>query len=327
MIRERRITLIGWALLGLSCLIAALPQRSVAAQPPSYAGPAQIDQTKNHFCIVSDTQKTSRWEFWRERNDRERRLILDGILKRDPAFVINLGDLTTRGSSEKHWQEFDESHQALREKRIPYFPVLGNHEFYGSNDAALRNFFGRFPYLENRRWYSFTWKNIGLIFLDSNFGELNPEEQKAQSEWYSAELERLDRDDRVDYIIACCHGAPFTNSRTVGPNEKSRLYFAEPFTRSPKATLFFSGHSHSYERFLFGGKMFIVSGGGGGPRHKLYVDPAHRRFEDLFAGPELRLFHFCEIEVSEGGLNFRSHRLEPDGTFTVVDPLSFPKNR
>jgi hypothetical protein len=325
--RERQIVLVGWLLVSLFCLVTTLPQESVAAQSPTYAGPAQIDQTKNHFCIVSDTQKTSRWEFWRERNERERKLILDGILKSDPAFVINLGDLTTRGSSDKHWQEFDESHKALRERQIPYIPVLGNHEFYGDNDAALRNFFERFPHLKNRRWYSFIWKKVGFIFLDSNFGDLNPEEQKTQSEWYLRELERFEQDDSVNYIIACCHGAPFTNSRTVTPNEKSRIYFAGPFTRFGKATLFFSGHSHSYERFQFGGKPFIVSGGGGGPRHHLYVDPADRRYEDLFAGPELRFFHFCEIEVSEGTFNFKVHRLESDGTFTIVDPLSFPMPR
>jgi hypothetical protein len=59
----------------------------------------------------------------------------------------------------------------------------------------------------------------------------------------------------------------------------------------------------------------------------VYVDPADRRYEDLFAGPELRFFHFCEIELSEGSLNFRVHRLESDGTFTLVDPLSFPTAR
>jgi hypothetical protein len=327
MSREKQIILVGWVFVSLFCLVAALPQQPVAAQPRSYAGPTQIDQAKDHFCIVSDTQKTSRWEFWRERNEQERKLILDGILRRDPAFIINLGDLTTRGSSETHWREFDESHKALREKNIPYFPLLGNHEFYGNNEAALRNFFERFPHLENRRWYSLTWKNIGLIFLDSNFGNLNPEELKTQSEWYLGELERLEKDGSVDYIIACCHGAPFTNSRTVGPNDKSKTYFAEPFTRFRKTTLFFSGHSHSYERFQFGSKTFIVSGGGGGPRHKLYVDPRGRRFEDLFAGPELRFFHYCELAITEGALTFRVYRLESDGMFTVVDPLSFPRVR
>ena len=83
--------------------LKALPKNEMK-NTPSYAGFANIQATKNCFIIVGDTQGTSHWEFWRERNDRERKLIVDEITRREPAFVIHLGDLTTRGSSEKHWQ-------------------------------------------------------------------------------------------------------------------------------------------------------------------------------------------------------------------------------
>ena len=81
----------------------------------------------------------------RERNDRERKLIIDEITKRKPAFVIHLGDLTARGSSKKHWQQFDDFHKGFREERIPCFPVLGNHELYGADKSALETYFKRFP--------------------------------------------------------------------------------------------------------------------------------------------------------------------------------------
>jgi len=113
-----------------------------------YAGFPQIDPTKNDVILVGDTQSTSHWEFSRERNDRERRVIIDEITKREPAFVIHLGDLTTRGSSEKHWQQFDDMHKEFRKMKIPYFPILGNHEFYGNDKKALQNYYGRFPHLD-----------------------------------------------------------------------------------------------------------------------------------------------------------------------------------
>jgi 3',5'-cyclic AMP phosphodiesterase CpdA len=131
-------------------------QENEMKEIPSYAGFADIQATKNCFMIVGDTQRTSEWEFWRERNDRERKLIVDEITRREPAFVIHLGDLTTRGSSEKRWQEFDEMHKEFRKKKIPYFPILGNHELYGNDRKALQNYFERFPHLHRRRWYSFT---------------------------------------------------------------------------------------------------------------------------------------------------------------------------
>lgn len=292
-----------------------------------YAGFSEISPSQNYFILVGDTQSTSHWEFWRERNDKERKLIVDEITRGEPAFVIHLGDLTTRGSSEKHWQKFDDIHKAFREKKIPYFPMLGNHEFYGNDTKALKNYFERFPHLEKKRWYSFTWKKIGFIMVDSNFSSLTREQIEMQAKWYLGELERFDKDDRIDYIIVCCHEPPFTNSKVVKPNKNSKIYFADPFVQSKKATFFFSGHAHTYERFENDGKFFVVSGGGGGPRHKVIINSGKQPYKDLFPGPELRFFHFCEIESRDNALFYRVLRLESDVTFNSVDPLTIEKER
>jgi len=319
-----RITIVFAGLLSIALTAEIASTISPKHEPqaiPSYAGFAQIDPTKSHFLIVGDTQGTSRWEFWREKNDRERKLIIDEITKREPAFVVHLGDLTTRGSSEKHWHEFDDMHKEFRKKKIPYFPILGNHEFYGNDKKALHNYFERFPYLDKRRWYTFAWKNVGLILVDSNFSSLTKEQIEEQSQWYLNELEKFEKDPKIDFIIVCCHEPPFTNSRVVGPNKEAKVNFADPFLRFQKARLFFSGHSHSYERFRMDGKFFVVSGGGGGPRHKVIIDARKQRYQDLFSGLELRFFHFCEIESNNDILVFKVLRLESDGSFATIDPL------
>lgn len=311
------------SLLGCRCL-TALVQNDESPAIPRYAGFADIDPKKNSFIVVGDTQGTSVFEFWRERNNKDRRIILDEIARREPAFVIHLGDLTIRGGSRRKWQEFDDLNKSLREKKIPYFPILGNHDFYGNDKKALQCYFDRFPHLANRRWYSFRWKNVGLIMLDDNFATLSREQIEEQVRWYRGELEAFEKNVRVDYVIVCCHEPPFTNSRVVDPNKKVQALFADAFVQFRKTRFFFSGHNHSYERFQQYGKLFIVSGGGGGPRHKVYTDPRKRRYEDLFAGPELRFLHFCEIEVSASGLNYKVQRLETTETFTLVDPLTVP---
>jgi predicted phosphodiesterase len=298
-----------------------------AKKTPSCSGFLEINPSKNHFVLIGDTQGTSHWEFWRERNDRERKLIVDEITRREPAFVIHLGDLTTRGSSERHWEEFDDMHKEFRKKKIPYFPIFGNHEFYGDDKKALQNYFERFSYLDQRRWYSFTWNNVAMVMVDSNFSALTKEQIERQSQWYLNELEKFEKNTEIDFIIVCCHEPPFTNSRVVGPNKEVKVNFVDPFLRFQKARLFFSGHSHSYERFQMDGKFFIISGGGGGPRHKVIIDPRKRRYQDLFSGPELRFFHFCKIESRNDTLVFKVLRLESDGSFATIDPLIIPKIR
>lgn len=314
-----------WFIIGfIICVqLPAAPETKQIGQMPSlfYAGFSEINSSKKHFILVGDTQSTSHWEFGRERNDRERKRIIDEITRCDPAFVIHLGDLTTRGSSKKHWQEFDDFHKEFREKKIPFFPILGNHELYGSDERALDYYFARFPHLEKKRWYSFVWKNVGLILLDSNFPTLTKEQIKEQAQWTLGELERFEREGSIDAVIVCCHEPPFTNSRVVAPNKNSEKYFADPFVQFHKTSLFFSGHGHTYERFQREGKFFIVSGGGGGPRHHVTIDPQKCLYHDLFPGSEQRFFHFCEVEMSHQGLAYRVHRLEPDATFAIVDPL------
>lgn len=300
----------------------ALSKNSPLPKTPIYSGFEEINQVKNHFMIVGDTQRTSQWEFWRERNDQERRLVIEEIVKRHPAFVLHLGDLTARGSSEKHWHEFDKLHQQFLQKKISYFPILGNHELYGNDGVAVRHYFDRFPHLQGKRWYSFVWKSIAFILVDSNFSSLTEEEKIAQEKWYLGELQKSEEDRTVSHVIVCCHEPPFTNSRVVRPNREVKVFFADPYLRYSKTRFFFSGHSHSYERFQMDGKFFVVSGGGGGPRHKVFTDPQKRRHVDSFQGPELRFFHFIEIEISHGLLYYKVLSLESDATFRVVDSFN-----
>ena len=130
-------------------------------------------------------------------------------------------------------------HKEFRGGKIPYLPVLGNHDLYGSDKKALHNYFDRFSYLNQRRWYSFTWKNVGLVMLDSNFSSLTTQHIDEQTQWYLKELWRFEQDVKLDYVFVCCHEPPFTNSRVVRPNEKVKTFFADPFLKYSK-TRFFS---------------------------------------------------------------------------------------
>jgi hypothetical protein len=96
-----------------------------------------------------------------------------------------------------------------------------------------------------------------------------------------------------------------TNSTIVSGSDAVRRYFVEPFLKTPKAQLFFSGHCHSYERFVEHGKTFIVTGGGGGARQKVITDSTRQHYRDYFRGPDIRPFHFCRVTIEETALRVR----------------------
>jgi hypothetical protein len=102
-------------------------------------------------------------------------------------------------------------------------------------------------------------------------------------------------------------------------------FIVPPFVRADKTLAMLSGHVHSYERFMRSGKLFVVTGGGGGPRAKLNAGSDRRHSDDLFAGPALRDFNFVLFTVASSGLTAEVMGLPKGGTsFSRVDRFSLP---
>jgi 3',5'-cyclic AMP phosphodiesterase CpdA len=284
-----------------------------------------VEPRSGRFAVVSDLQRTSRAEVWRESNRDERDRIVAGIAAGAPDFVAMLGDLVFRGSSPRDWEEFDRIASPLRQGAIPVFPILGNHDYWVFARAALPNFFGRFPHLAGRRWYTLRYGPVTLVCLDSNRRWMSRGAWEEQTRWFAAELARLDADESVHGILALVHHPPYTNSTVTGDELHVQSFFVPAFLRSEKTLAMLSGHVHSYERFSRQGRTFLVTGGGGGPRIKLAREGRRMRHaDDLFAGPAVRFFHFLNfqlvndgIEVETVGLAKGARELEPMDRFKL----------
>lgn len=285
-------------------------------------------QLSRPIVLIGDTQATGFWEFWRESNNAFRKAILDKIASENPLFILHVGDLVFQGSSSSHWEEFDNNAQEIQKRRIPIFPVLGNHEYFGGNETALAHFFARFPAPHNHKWYSFRCDSLGFILLNSNFGDLSDEEIEQQAAWYKQELARFQADESISAIVTACHHPPFTNSTVVEPDEDVQHYFVSAFSATGKAKLFVTGHCHSYEHFEQEGKHFIVTGGGGGPRQKVKTDKPTYTDISPFARrkSELRPLHFCTLTTeSNGALRVRMMQLdEESGAWSEGDSFVIP---
>jgi hypothetical protein len=313
----------------LSCFIILLlfsnSCRESAYTPPVFCGFDELDESNNRVILIGDTQGTSKLEFWREDNKEKTPLLLNKIALYNPACVINLGDLIFCGTSEKQWKRFDSAHKPLVDNKIPYFPLPGNHEYWCSPKKTFREYFARFPHLEERKWYSFRFRNIGFILLDSNLSKLKKVEKENQLTWYKEELLRFHQDPGIEYIIVCLHNPPYTNSEIVKPDKELNRDYIESVLGYRRIAAFFSGHCHSYEKFKVGEKYFIVSGGGGGPRQKLNIDKKTRRFDDLYDGPALRFLNFCQLTIEPDCLCVEVIKLTDEGQFEIADKFIIPK--
>jgi 3',5'-cyclic AMP phosphodiesterase CpdA len=171
----------------------------------------------------------------------------------------------------------------------------------GRNVTALNNAYIRFPFLRTSTWYYKIIDSTAIIFLNSNDGDLTKEQAQDQIDWYKATLDALEKNSAILYIISVCHHPPFTNSTLVSRSSYILKNFVPIFVRNTKTIAFFSGHCHSYEHFVYKGKTFIVSGGGGGPRQT--VETGHNGSDmpaDLYNGYNPRLFNYCKYYMKNG---------------------------
>ncbi len=144
--------------------------------------------------VVGDLQRTSFYEriIGREQNDNERRKIVSAIADGNPAAVIILGDMVFDGSSKNEWKDFDSLISPIKEKRIPVFPVVGNHEYWGNNNTAMKNLVKQFPNFYSSHWYTVNYDSIALIFLDSNESDLTEEGWKLEHDWLTKTVAKFD---------------------------------------------------------------------------------------------------------------------------------------
>lgn len=283
------------------------------------------DKKISSIILLGDTQRTSGIEFWKEKNTGISKIIFQKIASEYPDFIIHLGDMVFDAASPDSWKQFDYDADNVNNKKILMYPVLGNHEYYGNNKIAKENIISRFPFLEEKTWYSKRINDVGVILLNSNFGELSEEQNLEQLNWYRNELEKFQNDTTINYILAACHHPPFTNSKVVGDDKNVLEKFVIPFISVPKAQLFFSGHCHSYEHFIKHGRHFIVSGGGGGPRQELKTSASGTRHDDSFKGTSLRDFHYCKLSLLYDKILFEMIAVNESGEFKNKDSFSIKR--
>lgn len=292
---------------------------AAAAQSP----PLEIDaKLQKHFRFVAygDTRFTDPSNT-KDANPEVRQQLVRAIAAAHPDFITFGGDIALNGDNVNDWKEYDQETAIWRERRIPVYPALGNHDLHGDVSVALANYFARFPILQQNRFYAVHTKRTLMLTLDSALDEVSG----SQGEWLQYQLAHLS--SSVDFVFIVLHHPPYTSSsdaKTYGGGHSARsqeqqlaTYLEQQQTKMRARIIVFAGHVHNYERHEHGGVTYFVCGGGGA-----HAYPITRASDDPFQSNEVN-YHYLMIEVKGRKLKAKMNRLEiKDGAIQWTKPDS-----
>lgn len=263
-------------------------------------------------------------------NPAVRRALVQAIAEANPAFICFTGDIVYNGYDADDWKVWDAETRVWRDKKIPIYPALGNHDLHGKPDVALGNYFQRFPELKGSRYYSVRMANVLMLVLDSSLEEI----AGPQGTWLAQKLDHVPAD--VDFVFVMDHHPPYTSSsddkkfgggHSARPNEQALAKMLEERQAHARyRVVFFSGHVHNYERHEHGGVTYFVSGGGGA-----HAYPIERAADDPFQSKEIN-YHYLLVEVDHQQMKVTMHRLALNAgkeTWTTPDQaqISVPQSQ
>ena len=231
------------------------------------------------------------------------------------------GDIVYNGYDGNDWKVWDNETSIWRDKKIPVYPALGNHDLHGDETVALGNYFRRFPDLKNSRYYSVRAANALILVLDSALQETGGPE----GQWLADKLDHVPSD--VDFVFLMFHHPPYTSSsdaKMYGGGHSARTteqvlakMLEERQAHARFRIVVFSGHVHNYERHEHGGVTYFVSGGGGA-----HAYPIERAQADPFQSKQIN-YHYLLVEVDQQQLKVTMNRLDlSTGTAVWTQPDS-----
>jgi 3',5'-cyclic AMP phosphodiesterase CpdA len=249
---------------------ASSPDSSQITRYVPSAVPSQPVDRETHFDFVAygDTRD----------GHSEHRQLVKNMIALNPELVINTGDLVHHGRKDQEWGIFMKIIEPLAEK-IPYYTVRGNH------DTGRNNYEKRFAPPNDSgtdRYYTFNYKNVHFIGLDTNESTGVWREQRR---WLEEALATTDK----SHIVVFFHHPPFSITNKRGDNNRIIKAFHNLFVEH-EVNLVIAGHDHLYYRTNRDGVTYVTTGGGGAPLYD--VDRKLPHLPDDVWGKYHHIVHF-----------------------------------
>jgi len=209
------------------------------------------------FTTAPDASQTFRAAVYGDSRTQyeQHREVVKSIAKNEPDILLHIGDMVEEGKNYKNWDREFFHPTADLIAYVPLYPVIGNHEYNGSERMWYYDFFS-LP--GNEQWYAFTYGCARFVILDS-IVSFSP-----GSSQYSWLVEEFQSSGYINskWQIVLLHHPPYTSGGHRG-DERPIADYLVPLFEANGVDMVFSGHNHQYERSIKDGIYYIVSGGGG----------------------------------------------------------------
>jgi hypothetical protein len=227
----------------------------------------------------------------------------------DATLAVHVGDLVTLGTRDWEWDTQFWGPGRILLERLPFYPVIGNHEA----DAPLYDalFFGPAPDGGARNWV----QELGNVLLIGIDGGQDWTAGSANALWLEETLSRSDAAFKFlfsHYPAWSSAGHGRLNEEGVPrerPSREARDVLIPMFARHG-GTAYLAGHDHTYERSeLPGGVTGITCGGGGAPLYEKTADAARQNpYSRVYAARH----HYCLFAVDSSEVSMQVVSLEGD---------------
>lgn len=179
--------------------------------------------------------------------------VMDGYFQQHPfALVLMTGDnIYEDGDIKRVGATFGRPYRFLRQQKVPFYAVLGNHDIRTNNGVDEVNY-SAFN-MQGRRYYSFTKGIVQFFALDTN----DNADWSKQLPWLKQQL----ADSKATWKIAFGHH-PLYSSGVHGSSSQLINLLSHLFAKY-NVQLYVNGHDHNYERTKpIEGTTYLTCGAG-----------------------------------------------------------------
>lgn len=266
----------------VTCTPPGGPDQSLVVSPISVVGKAVFSgltpNTRYAFAVDSEGKRLGDGAFLTD--TREARRFSVGVIgdnqarpdrflnlnrrmmRHNPDLVLSVGDIMSNGNDAAQWNTefFSPSRDVLR--FAPIYVSIGNHE------AASPNFRKFLPYPEimtgqpvtsRGHYYSYLRSNAAFMAIDIFYG-VSP--GSAQYNWIKTTL-ASPAFQNATWRIVHLHAPPYSAGWEGYDGENSVRQYLVPLFEQYGVDAVFSGHTHTYERGIRNGIVYVINGGSG----------------------------------------------------------------